>query len=107
MDDPLERRIAQDDQDIAVCEHVADAAGEVEEGAGRRRPPRRRRGRPAPPAMTGHAFSLATAPVHVGETEQHGKTAGEMVDVVPDVLGGERAPGRGEQRGEPVVMVEP
>ncbi len=29
MDDPLERRIAQDDQDIAVCEHVADAAGEV------------------------------------------------------------------------------
>ena len=29
MDDPLERRIAQDDQGVAVCEHVADAAGEV------------------------------------------------------------------------------
>ena len=51
--------------------------------------------------MAGHAFSLATAPCDVGEAEEHGKAAGEMVDVVPDGLGGERAPGRGEQRGEP------
>ena len=37
---------------------------------------------------------------HAGETEQDRKATGELFDVVPDGLGGEGAPGRGEQRGE-------
>ena len=38
--------------------------------------------------------------VHASQTEQHGEAPGEMVDVVPDVLGDEGAPCRGEERGQ-------
>ena len=89
MDDPLERRIAQDDQDIAVCEHVADAAGEVrkqpagvDDHVGVEGAQRLRDG--GPRLLVGHGA------LHAGEAEEHGKAAGEMVDVVPDALGGER-----------------
>ena len=99
MDDPLERRMAQDDQDVAVCEHVADAAGEVREEpagvddhVGVEGAERLHDGGPG--LLVGHRAGDAR------EAEEDGKAAGETLDVVPHGVGVERPPGRGEQRGQ-------
>ena len=55
------------------------------------------------PQRCGHhrpGLLIGGGPLDAREAEEHGQTTGEMVDVVPDGIGGERAPGRGEERRE-------
>ena len=87
MDDGLERRLAQDHQGISTGQHLPHSAAEVGEqsahvdhdigveGA-------ERIGDDRPGLLVGDGL------VHAAQTEEHRETPGEVVDVVPDVLGG-------------------
>ncbi len=96
VDDPFERRIAHDEEDVALLKQLAGAAGKV-------------RQEPAgvdhhvgveTPQRCGHhrpGLLIGGGTLDAREAEEYGQTTGEMVDVVPDGIGGERAPGRGEE----------
>ena len=113
MDDPFERRMAQDHQSVAVGEHVADAAGAVrqepagvDDHVGVEGAERLRDGGPG--LLVGHRAGDAR------EAEEDGEATGETLDVVPHGVGVERLAGprrtatpsrEGGRRAEPRSQV--
>ena len=99
MDDGLEAGLAQDEKRIGPGQQLPDPTGEVGEQSadidhhvGLEGPEGVGDDRPGP--LVGDGL------MHAAQPEEHRKAAGEPIHVIPDVFGGEGAPGGSEEGGE-------
>ena len=99
VDDGLQRGWTEDHQGISTGQHLPHSSSEVGEQSAHIDhhigvEGTKHIGDDRPGLLVGDGL------MHAAQTEQHRETAGEVVDVVPDILRLEGATSGGEQRGE-------